>query len=55
MLHQYVAGIFPTGDPPPKMQTPAGKAGAAKAIKDQAPLPTAAPSIPQGGARWMLS
>ena len=57
MSHQYVTRIFPTnrGDPPPKMQTPAGKAGAAKAIKNQALLPTAAPSTPQGGARWMLS
>jgi hypothetical protein len=45
------SGVSTRGDPPPQMQTPPGKGGAAEGhTNNQVTLNTAAPSIPQGGA-----
>ena len=51
----FLVEVSTRGDSPPRNANAPGQGGAAKANKNQAPLPAAAPSIPQGGARWMLS
>ena len=61
MLYQYVTENFPTkrADLPRRNANAAwpGKVGGAAKAEDkhQVTLIIAAPSIPQGGARWMLS